>query len=124
MNRMTNTVALILLGVGTAGLSVGCHSNASYSNKDDAMSVQVQPSAHKALVGETVTFLSRTENTLGRDAKLEWKTTGGDLSTEQDGRIARVKFDQQGTFTVSAILSADGKVVDRSDTDIQVSPLP
>ena len=123
MNRYLQTclVSLSLLG-GVA--ATGCHSSEDYSRKDKAISLQVRPSSHSIVVGETVTFLSRTENTLGRDAKIDWTTTGGALKTEEAGRVARVTFDKPGTYSVIGILMADGHEVDRSQNDIEVKPLP
>jgi len=108
--------------------SNGCTAPTSdYSKNDHALKLSVQPSSRKCMEGETVTFLSRTENTLGRDARLEWTTTGGDdavLKTEQENRVARVTFKKPGTYSVDGILMADGKEVDRSTTVVTVTPLP
>jgi plastocyanin len=123
MKHFIQTVCLGLSLAGAAG-AVGCHSTADFSNKDSAITLQVKASSHSIVVGETVTFFSRVENTLGRSAKLEWSTTGGSLKTEEEGRVARVMFDKPGTYTVTAVLSADGHEVDRSATDVEVKPMP
>jgi len=125
MFRFAST-QLILGILATGGLvaATGCHSMDEYSKKDHALKLSVQPSARKCVVGETITFFSRTENTLGRDAKLDWTTTGGSLKTTEEGRVAQVTFDKPGTYSVDGVLMADGKEVDRATTVVTVSPLP
>ncbi|CAN5596185.1 hypothetical protein BH10PLA1_BH10PLA1_14660 [soil metagenome] len=123
MNRFIRT-CIVGLSVATGLAAAGCHATEDFSNKDKAITLQVRPSSRSIVVGETVTFLSRTENTLGRDAKLDWTTTGGTLKTEENNRVARVTFDKPGTYSVIATLNADGRQVDRSSTDVEVKPLP
>jgi len=74
-------------------------------------------------VGETVTITARSQDTYGRDSHLNWSTTAGTLSTEENGRVARVKFDQPGVGTVSAVLTVDGREIRREFVDIRVKPL-
>jgi hypothetical protein len=45
------------------------------------------------------------------------------MTTEQNGRIARVKLDQPGTYTVTAVLTADGQEIRRETVEIRVKPL-
>lgn len=118
----------LILGILTVGgfiVGTGCNDSASeYSKKDHALKLNVKPSSSHCVQGETITFFSRTENTLGRDAHLEWSTTGGQLKTEEENRVARVTFDTPGTYTVTGVLMADGHEVDRSTTTVTVAPLP
>jgi len=126
MFRSASTHLILgILALGGFVVGTGCKdSDSEYSKKDHALKLNVKPSASHCVVGETITFFSRTENTLGRDAKLEWTTTGGQLKTEEENRIARVTFDTPGTYTVTGVLSADGHEVDRSATTVTVAPLP
>jgi len=82
----------------------------------------IQATTHSIYEGEIVTVTTRTLNTLG-DAKVEWSSTGGKLTTEKDDRIARVKFDQPGRYTITANLKVDGKVVGTEKVDVNVKPL-
>ena len=122
MNRFTNTVLLGILAVGGGVATVGC-TTTTYTRADDATDLTVTASSTKVLVNETVTFFPRTENTLGRNAKLTWTSTGGKLTTKDPGPIAQVTFDKPGTYSVDGVLSVDGKEVKRATTVITVSPL-
>ena len=61
--------------------------------------------------------------TYGRDAKVRWTTTGGQLTTEDNGRIARVRFVDTGTYTVKATLDVDGNPVQTEAVDVHVRPV-
>lgn len=116
------SVATLLLGTGIACESWGRRS----SNSEPALSrvsLTLEPSTRELVVGETVTITARSEDTYGRDSDLEWMTTSGKLSTEENGRIARVKFDQPGMYTVSAVLSVEGRETRRATVEIRVKPL-
>ncbi len=39
------------------------------------------------------------------------------------GRVARVKFDEAGLYTVTAVLTVDGKETRRETVDIRVKPI-
>lgn len=73
-------------------------------------------------VGDTATITARSKDTYGRRAEVEWMTTGGRLTTDENGRLARVKFDKPGTYTVTGILKVDGKEVKRDSVNIEVRP--
>lgn len=75
------------------------------------------------LVGEIVTITARTQDTYGRASELNWTSTSGKLTTEQNGRVARVRFDEPGTFTVAAVLMVDGKEVRHESVEVVVKPL-
>ena len=74
--------------------------------------------------GEIVTLVAKTENTYGRDPKVTWASNGGNLKTEDNGRVARVQFDRPGVYKVDATLEVEGKFVRRDTTMIEVRPLP
>lgn len=76
---------------------------------------EIEPSRTNVLVGENVTVMARSENILGREAQIEWDASGGELFTEERGRLARVYFDEPGEYNVQANLILDGRLA-RSDT--------
>jgi hypothetical protein len=85
--------------------------------------LSTEATSHHIYEGEITTIVTRSMNTLGTDADIEWSTTGGKLDTEQNGRIARVKFDKPGTFIITAKLKIKGQIVDTEQEEIQVSQL-
>lgn len=98
-----------------------CQTQPAPDNSDVAF--EIRPSTREIMAGEIVTFTTRSENLLGRDAKVEWRTTGGKLSTEGKGSIARVRFDDPGTYTVGARLILDGREVLTDNTTVTVRPV-
>jgi hypothetical protein len=109
--------AVLLVPFGVLGACANTATTTSGSSRFD-----IQATTHSIYEGEIVTVTTRTLNTLG-DASVEWSTTGGKLSTEKEDRIARVKFDQPGHYTITANLKVDGKVVDTEKVDVNVKPL-
>lgn len=83
----------------------------------------VEPSSRDIVVGETVTLVARTKDTYGRDAVVKWSSTAGSVSTEQDGRVARVRFNEVGTYTVRGALLVDGREVDNDLVEVRVKPV-
>jgi len=73
--------------------------------------------------GDTTTLTVMSKNTLGHDAQVQWDATGGKLTTEDNGRIARVQFDKPGVYTVNAKLLIDGRVYDQDSVTIEARPL-
>ena len=82
-------------------------------------SAPFQPEQINALI----TVMAQTQNLLGRDAEIEWYAPGGEIQTENNGRIARVYFPDPGTYTVSAELFADGQQIRRDAVTIRVKPI-
>lgn len=122
-----NSIKLTLVASAliAAGSLVACNQT-SRSSGDPTVSrvgLNLESSTRTLLIGEVVTIIARTEDTYGRDSKITWTTTSGDLTTEQDGRVARVKFDQPGLYTITAVLEVDGKETRRSSVDIRVKPV-
>ncbi len=119
----TTCVVASILALGAVG---ACNRNTRSSSNDPAVSrvnLTLEASTRTLMVGEIVTITARSEDTYGRDSKLTWSSTAGKLTTEQNGRIARVKFDQPGTYTVSAVLMIDGREARREAVEILVKPL-
>jgi hypothetical protein len=87
------------------------------------VNLRVDSSRREALVGEVVTFTARTENLFGRNANIEWSAPAGDLRTQQEGRVARVIFDQPGTYSVTATLFIDEFEVRRDTQTVTINPL-
>src|SRR5262249_7036144 len=114
---------LIGTGLVAAALAVGgCNENTS-SNDMSPATVRIEASQRQIVVGEIATLVARTKDTYGREAKVRWSSTAGKLSTEQDGRVARVQFDEVGTYTVKATLSVDGREVESDMVEIRVRPV-
>lgn len=103
---------------------VGC-ANESHSSVDGKVpaTLSLEPSATSIVAGETVTIVARTKDTYGRDAKVKWSSTAGKLDSEEDGRVARVKFTETGTYSVKASLSVDGRETDTETVQIVVKPV-
>lgn len=85
--------------------------------------IEVSSSSRRIVQGETVTLSMLNRNTIGRDAFVEWESTGGMLTAEENGRIVRARFDEPGTYTVTAVLIVDGEEVDRDSATVEVVAL-
>ncbi len=111
----------LALGLGVAG----CETGSRYGTvpSESRVDIDLEPSTTRLVTGETVTITARVNDTYGRDAKVAWMSTAGDIDTEQDGRVARIKFNEPGTYTVSAVLIIDGNEVRRDFVEIHVKPL-
>jgi plastocyanin len=119
MVRCRTFVACVTILAAVAGCQ-----NSSYSTRPDSTaSLRLEPSSREIVVGETVTFVARTSDTYGRDARVRWTATSGQLSQEQDGRVARVRFNDAGTYTVSASLMIDNQPVQSDMVEIRVKPI-
>lgn len=119
-------IASLLAGI-TALACIGACNTHRTSSGDPAMAhvdLNLDVSSHDIIAGEVVTLTARTQDTYGRDSDIKWESTSGKITTEQKGRIARVKFDQPGTYSVSAILTVDGREAKRETAEIRVKPLP
>lgn len=115
-------LCLALPALLAGGCSSSSRTNDSNGNTSRA-GFTLEASTYDLVVGETVTVFARSYDTFGRDPKISWTTTGGRLVTEQNGRVARVMIDQPGTFTIRAILSADGREIQRESIEVRVKPL-
>ena len=125
--RLSLTLAALAAPALLAGAMLG---GCETTNEHERAAVAPAPptiamtsSNRQIATGEVTTFSVSSENTLGRDAQVEWTTTGGELRTEDNGRIARAMFNQPGAFTVTAVLLVDGREVDRDSVTINVRPL-
>ncbi|MFT3784682.1 MAG: hypothetical protein QM770_00760 [Tepidisphaeraceae bacterium] len=123
MNRSTKYGLAILVAAATIIGGNGCSTADSYAKANNDVKLDIKPSSDHIFAGETVTVFSRTENTLGRDAKLDWETSGGNVKTEDNGRVARVTFDKPGTYSIDAVLTVDGKEAQRDRTVVQVAAI-
>lgn len=120
--KMGVKATLIAAMVGVAGLGA-CERSHRTSEGRMPASVSIESSGRDVMVGETATFIARTRDTYGRDADVRWSSTAGDMSEEQDGRVARVKFKESGTYTVKATLLVDGREVETAMTEVRVRPV-
>lgn len=127
--RLMNLLLHILQGGAVAASMVavstsmtGCDSGA-HSAQLAPTEFSIHPSATKLVAGEIATVTVQSANTLGRDAEVRWETSGGDLTTQQNGMVARIRFDQPGRYVVTSRLYLDGDLVQRDSTNIEVVPL-
>ena len=117
---------LLLIPVFAAACLAGaCASDHNYSSvsRESAPAISLDASNRDLAVGDTTTFTVNSRNTLGRDAHVEWTTTGGQLHTEDNGRIARASFSTPGAYTVTAVLIVDGRETARDDITVNVKPI-
>ncbi len=122
---------MTLLKLGVPSLAIvlalsGCGNSSRNSSSDSTVSrvgFTLEPSTRDLVAGESVTIFARSYDTYGRDPEITWTSSAGRITTEQNGRIARVKFDQPGTYSVSAVLTADGREIKRETVEIRVKPL-
>jgi hypothetical protein len=124
----TRLLACTCLGLA---LLAGCNSGGNgeethYSTKPVAQSkpqINLTSSNREIGAGDTTTLVVNSRNTLGRNAQVEWTSSGGKLETEDNGQTARVRFPDPGVFTVTARLIVDGAETDRDSITINVRPL-
>lgn len=121
MNRLALFTAASLLALAPMACNQSAYSTSN--NSTTTAGLAIEPSSREIVVGETVTFVARTHDTYGRSAKVEWSSTAGDLKREEDGRIARVKFDEVGTYTVKASLMIDNVAVQSDMVEVRVKPI-
>jgi len=120
MNAFNRGLTLICCGAALA-LGTGCQDNNSSSDSNPSnIRFSVAASNSDIVVGDTVTFTTRSENTLGRDARVKWTSTGGELDTDEGGRIARATFNAPGTYTVTGRLEIDGQATRTDSVDVRV----
>lgn len=103
-----------------------CNTSSRTSASDPTVSrvgFSLEPSTRDLVAGETVTIFARSYDTYGREPEITWSSSAGKITTEQNGRIARVRLDEPGTFTVTAVLTADGQEIKRETVEIRVKPL-
>jgi hypothetical protein len=103
-------------------LLLGCGDRTQVGDTRENMSIRA--SATRVFVGDTVTIVPSTSNLLGKEARIDWHSSSGKLSTADDGRLARVVYDTPGQYRVDAILIVDGREVKRDFVTIDVKPLP
>jgi hypothetical protein len=125
MNRSTIAYACLVLGL--AGVCGGCNSWGSGSTTkplaESSPQIDLAASNKELVVGDTTTLTIVSRNTLGRSPEVKWDASGGKITTEDNGRTARVKFDKPGAYVVNAKLVIDGHVVDQDTVTIDVRPL-
>ncbi|HPO92637.1 MAG TPA: hypothetical protein PL072_04110 [Phycisphaerales bacterium] len=118
---MKNQLVATCLAAAALGIG-GCNSNQTHDGSTPA-TVRIEASQREIVAGEIVTLIARTKDTYGRDAEVRWSSTAGKLSTEQDGRVARIRFDDVGTYTVKATLWVDGREVESDMVEVRVRPV-
>ncbi len=108
---------------GSMGLLAGCSGLSTDAEQRNPASVRIEASSRDIVSGETVTLTARTRDTYGRSPTVRWTSSAGSLTTEQDGRVARVRFNEPGTYSVKAALSIDGREVQSDMVEVRVKPV-
>jgi len=115
--------SLIALATVTFTLALtGCVSQHDVPTSLNPPTIMIDASSRQIVSGEIVTFTARTMDIYGRSAVVTWTSSGGNLVTEQDGRMARVKFDEPGMYSVRATLSTDGHKTLSDVVEVRVKP--
>jgi plastocyanin len=112
-------VGLLTLTLAATVLS-GCGGSTRTSEMFARPEFQVNASSREILPGQSVTFTTHTANTADKETQFEWSTTGGELSTEDNGQIAHVRFDRPGTYTVTSRLMLDHEWVESDAATVKV----
>jgi len=103
-------------------LLLGCGDKTMVGDTGPGLSIRA--SADRVFVGETVTIVAKTKNTLGKDSRVDWHSSTGDLKTAEEGRRAQIAFNAAGSYRVDATLIVDGHEVGHDAVTIDVKPLP
>lgn len=85
-----------------------CQSDTGTHMTNQNMSLSVTASQSVINRGEVVTFVVHDSGTLGKDVDIKWHSTGGNLDVSDNSRVAHVKFDKTGTYSVTAEFWVDG----------------
>jgi hypothetical protein len=117
---------LMLVGLMAGALAVqGCDPNMDTDDgfADNKPEIHLTTSDRSMVTGEVITVAAKTSNVIGKDAEIEWEAPGGRIDVQDDGQIARVRFDEPGTKEIAANLFVDGKLLRRDAVTVQVRPL-
>ena len=120
-----SSIACACLALGLAGIS-GCNSGGDKTSKpmnESLPQVDILTSNKEIAAGDTTSFTVNSRNTLGTNAQVRWESSGGSVTTDDNGRIARVRFDRTGNYTVTAKLVINGQIVDTDSAQVEVRPL-
>ena len=121
---MNTTIRACLSAALLLVLGAGCVNNTPRAEPGtNRVGISLSSSRREVVVGENVTISALSTDTYGRDSKIEWTATFGKLTTEENGRVARVSFDQPGVSTITAVLTVDGREADRKNVEIRVNPV-
>jgi len=121
MNRIRITTAATVI---LASLALGgCNNNQHVDPAVGNATIAIDAASREFRVGDTATFIARTNDTYGRDAQVRWSSPVGNLTTDQEGRVARIKFTEAGTFSVTSTLEIDGRPVKSDMIDVRVLPV-
>lgn len=122
--KIAANARMMVLGTLAAAAMVGCNrSRMDEPFIEDRPQISLRAANREIVAGDTTTLSIFSKNTLGRDAEVEWSSTGGNITTDENNRIARLSFQDSGVYTVTARLLVDGQEVDRESTNITVRPL-
>jgi plastocyanin len=119
--RLSATIALVGSCTAWIASTSGCATTPAVGDSaSQPVEFSLHPSTQAVTPGQSITVIARSANTLGHNTSVDWASTGGEMTTEQNKRLARLKFDQPGAYTVSAVLRMDGNVVGSDSVEINV----
>jgi hypothetical protein len=87
------------------------------------MDITLVPSNRSIAVGDTVTIVAQTRNMAGRNTDIQWSATGGHIEAGDNTLVARLRFDQPGTYQVTARAMVNDAVVDTDTVTITARPI-
>jgi len=113
-------IAIIIL---IAGALSACESMGHHDATIGEPEFGINASSTEIMQGETVTLTTRSKNVEGRQTEIQWRADGADLTVENNGRVARVRFDQPGTYIVTSTMNIDNQMAQSSSVTVKVKPL-
>lgn len=120
---MTRSIGIIA-AAALALAGAACNTDtAMHGSSESAPALSVSAQNKTVTVGDTTTLTVQSRNTVGRNAHVEWMSTGGRIETAENGRVARISFDAPGTYTVTARLFFDNVEVAHDAVNINAQPL-
>lgn len=115
------TFALLSAGLITL-LLAGCNAGPQPAAMDE-ITFNVTASKTTLYQDENATFFANADNTLGRDVRVDWETTGGELDVKDRNRSIQIEFDDPGDYIVSADLYVNGDRIRSDSVEVTVLPL-
>ena len=98
-----------ILMLAWAAAGVGCQTDPE-AVQWDTPTLNLTTSRSEVAVGETTTVFAQTTNMLGREIRIDWDATLGEIEPIRDGRMARFRSDEPGEAVVTATMSVDDEV--------------
>ena len=127
--RMRLLWVMVLLMLTACLAATGCRTAEDEPKADptieppmQAMGLEVRPDDAQVVAGETVVLTAHADESIlyRGDARVEWDAPEGEVSIASPNRIARVRYEQPGSYRVTARLMVGGEEVASDVTSIRV----